>query len=83
LHGLHDYGIPKKIFLQTLVQQVFHIVDILIIDFGRFAQPFILPCNWAKENKRPFTMEEFPSLISKAVGVDLNNIYQKWQKPIE
>ncbi|HET9824075.1 MAG TPA: hypothetical protein VFP87_02010 [Chitinophagaceae bacterium] len=39
--------------------------------------------NWAKANKRPFTMEEFPSLISKAAGVDLSKIYQKWQQPIE
>lgn len=39
--------------------------------------------HWAKGNKRPFTMEEFPSLISKAAGVDLYKIYQKWQMPIE
>lgn len=39
--------------------------------------------HWAKENKRPFTMEEFPKLINKATGVDLINIYKKWQKPIE
>ena len=38
---------------------------------------------WAKENKRPFTMQEFPSLINNATGVDVSNIYQKWQKPIE
>ncbi len=38
---------------------------------------------WAKENRRPFTMEEFPSLINKAAGVDLNKIYEKWQEPIE
>lgn len=39
--------------------------------------------NWAKENKRPFTMEEFPSLLNKATGVDVSKIYEKWQKPIE
>ena len=39
--------------------------------------------NWSKENQRPFTMEEFPALISKAAGVDISVIYQKWQLPIQ
>lgn len=39
--------------------------------------------NWSKENKRPFTMEEFPELINKACGIDLSAIYKKWQLPIE
>ena len=39
--------------------------------------------NWAKINKRPFTMEEFPLLINKACGIDLSKIYTKWQLPIE
>jgi predicted metalloprotease with PDZ domain len=38
---------------------------------------------WSKENKRPFTMEEFPLLINKACGVDLTYIYNKWQLSIE
>lgn len=38
---------------------------------------------WTKENKRPFTMEEFPLLINKASGVNLTAIYNKWQLPIE
>lgn len=38
---------------------------------------------WSKENKRPFTMEEFPLLINKACGVDLTPIYNKWQLPVE
>ena len=39
--------------------------------------------NWSKENKRPFTMGEFPELINKACGIDLSAIYKKWQLPIE
>lgn len=39
--------------------------------------------NWSKENKRPFTMGEFPVLINKACNVDLSNIYKKWQMPVE
>ncbi len=39
--------------------------------------------NWSKENKRPFTAEEFPALINKACGIDLSVIYKKWQLPIE
>lgn len=39
--------------------------------------------NWSKENKRPFTMEEFPILINKACGIDLSVIYKKWQLPVE
>jgi len=39
--------------------------------------------DWAKENKRPFSMEEFPRLINKACGIDLSRIYQKWQLPVE
>ncbi|MGB4771695.1 MAG: hypothetical protein WBP58_09555 [Chitinophagaceae bacterium] len=38
--------------------------------------------DWSKENKRPFTMQEFPQLISKAAGVDLLGLYNKWQLPI-
>lgn len=38
---------------------------------------------WSKENKRPFTMDEFSLLINKACGVDLTDIYKKWQLPIE
>ncbi len=38
---------------------------------------------WAKENKRPFTMEEFPSLVNKATGIDIVDIYKKWEMPIE
>ena len=38
---------------------------------------------WSKENKRAFTMEEFPDLISKACGIDLRKIYDKWQLPID
>jgi predicted metalloprotease with PDZ domain len=38
---------------------------------------------WSKENKRPFTIAEFPLLINKACGVDLTAIYNKWQLPIE
>jgi len=39
--------------------------------------------NWSKENKRAFTMEEFPLLINKACDIDLTAIYKKWQLPIE
>jgi predicted metalloprotease with PDZ domain len=39
--------------------------------------------NWSKENKRPFTMQEFPLLINKAAGVDVSSIYKKWQEAIE
>ena len=38
---------------------------------------------WSKQNQRPFTLEEFPQLISKATGTDLSEIYQKWQKGLE
>jgi len=38
---------------------------------------------WSKQNQRPFTLEEFPQLISKATGTDLSEIYQKWQKALE
>lgn len=39
--------------------------------------------NWSKENKRPFTLVEFPQLIHKACGVDLSNIFHKWELPIQ
>jgi predicted metalloprotease with PDZ domain len=39
--------------------------------------------NWSKENKRAFTMEEFPMLINKACGIDLSEIYKKWLLPVE
>lgn len=37
---------------------------------------------WSKENKRAFTMEEFPILINKASGTDLRKIYEKWHLPL-
>jgi predicted metalloprotease with PDZ domain len=39
--------------------------------------------NWSKQNKRPFSMEEFPILINEACGIDLSGIYKKWQLPVE
>jgi predicted metalloprotease with PDZ domain len=39
--------------------------------------------NWSKENKRAYTMEELPTLINKACGIDLSEIYKKWQLPVE
>lgn len=38
---------------------------------------------WAKKNQRPFTMEEFPTLLNNACGIDLSTIYKKWQQPIK
>ena len=38
---------------------------------------------WAKENRRPFTMAEFPSLLNQAAGIDLTRIYERWQLPIK
>ena len=38
---------------------------------------------WAKKNQRPFTMEEFPSLLNNACGIDLSAIYKKCELPIE
>jgi predicted metalloprotease with PDZ domain len=38
---------------------------------------------WSKENKRAFTLEEFPNILNKACGIDLRKIYDKWQLPIE
>ena len=38
---------------------------------------------WSKKNQRPFTMEEFPSLLNNACGIDLSAIYKKWQQPIK
>ncbi|TMI97197.1 MAG: hypothetical protein E6H06_02385 [Bacteroidetes bacterium] len=38
---------------------------------------------WAKQNQRPFTMEEFPLLINKACRVNLSSIYKKWLLPIQ
>ena len=39
--------------------------------------------NWSKENKRAFTVEEFPALIFKACDINLDSIYKKWQLPVE
>jgi predicted metalloprotease with PDZ domain len=38
---------------------------------------------WTKQNKRPFTMEEFPLLLSKACNIDLSKLYKKWQLPVD
>jgi predicted metalloprotease with PDZ domain len=36
---------------------------------------------WAQTNKRAFTMQEIPSLLNEASGVDVSVIYNKWQAP--
>jgi len=36
----------------------------------------------SKENKRAFTMEEFPALLNTGAGTDLKKIYDKWQLPL-
>jgi hypothetical protein len=38
---------------------------------------------WTKKNKRPFTINEFPGLLHTATGVDISDIYNKWQKSID
>jgi predicted metalloprotease with PDZ domain len=38
--------------------------------------------NWHQKNQRPFTMEEFPSLLREATGVDLDGIFQRWKLPV-
>jgi predicted metalloprotease with PDZ domain len=37
---------------------------------------------WSRQNRRPFTMQEFPELLNAATGVDVSAIYNKWQAPI-
>ena len=37
---------------------------------------------WAQTEKRPFTVEEFPSLLEQATGVNVSAIYEKWQLPL-
>jgi predicted metalloprotease with PDZ domain len=39
--------------------------------------------NWSKQNRRPFSLEEFPQLIDEACGLQLDDIYKKWQSPIK
>ena len=36
---------------------------------------------WSLSNQRPFTMEEFPGLLKGATGLDVTEIYKKWQEP--
>lgn len=38
---------------------------------------------WAERNRRPFTMDEFPKLLKEATGLDVSEIYRKWQGPVE
>ena len=38
---------------------------------------------WSKQNQRAFTMEEFPLLLNKACGINLDKIYARWQLPVE
>ena len=35
---------------------------------------------WSRKNRRPFTMEEFPKILTSATGVDVTGIYEKWRK---
>lgn len=38
---------------------------------------------WAQKNKRAFSLEEFPTLIQKASGIDVSVVYQKWLLPVK
>ena len=37
---------------------------------------------WAQKNQRPFSMEEFPTLLNEACKINLSQIYKKWQMPV-
>jgi predicted metalloprotease with PDZ domain len=37
---------------------------------------------WSRQNRRPFTLQEFPDLMRSATGVDVSAIYNKWQAPV-
>ena len=38
---------------------------------------------WTEINKRPFKYDEIETIISEAVGVDISDIWNKWQKPLK
>jgi predicted metalloprotease with PDZ domain len=38
---------------------------------------------WSKQNKRAFTMAEFPALIDRATGIGISHIYEKWRLPLK
>jgi predicted metalloprotease with PDZ domain len=37
---------------------------------------------WTEKNQRPFHYEEIEPILSNTTGVDLKNIWEKWQKPM-
>ncbi len=37
---------------------------------------------WTKKHKRAFNYNEIESIISKSVGVDVSDVWKKWQKPL-
>lgn len=39
--------------------------------------------NWTKVNQRAFKYHEIEPIISKATGVDLSHIWDKWQQPLK
>jgi predicted metalloprotease with PDZ domain len=38
--------------------------------------------SWSQKNQRAFTPEEFLNLINASTGVDISDIYNKWQKAL-
>ena len=38
--------------------------------------------NWSQINKRAFKYDEFPEIISDDIGIDIKELWLKWNKPI-
>jgi predicted metalloprotease with PDZ domain len=36
---------------------------------------------WSAEQRRPFTVEEFPDLLARGSGVDVREVIERWMKP--
>jgi len=79
-----DFRIGKNLFSRGAL--LAHEVDMRIQEKTNgtrsFKDALLGLLNWTKENNRAFQYSEIELIISESVGVDISDIWEKWQKPM-
>ncbi len=80
-----DFRIGKNLFSRGAL--LAHDLDLLIQKETNgqksFKDAILGLLKWTEANKRAFKYDEIEAIMSEYTGVDLSNVWHKWQKPIK
>lgn len=78
-----DFNIGRNLFSRGGLMAYDMDVEIKLVTKNKnsFKDALIGLLNWTQENNRAFDYCEIETIMSKATGVDLGDIWQKWQGP--